>query len=193
MNSSFGSYTPPSSLSPETAAIVQQALQTALPPMLFAALSNDSGGAPVVALLSYSNFGSATTAGVEVGASYLLPAGWRSTGLLHRLSFQHQRHTRESVVAQHPSHQFSAGVAYEHGRVAGGLRYRWVDSFPWLAGIYRGQVPSYGITDLNGSYRLSKYITTGADVANLLDNDHYEAFGGDLLGRRALVHVTYSW
>jgi outer membrane receptor protein involved in Fe transport len=54
-------------------------------------------------------------------------------------------------------------------------------------------VPSYGIADLNGSYRLSKYITTGADVANLLDNDHYEAFGGDLLGRRALVHVTYSW
>ena len=28
---------------------------------------------------------------------------------------------------------------------------------------------------------------------NLLDNDHYEAFGGNLLGRRALVSLTYSW
>lgn len=36
-------------------------------------------------------------------------------------------------------------------------------------------------------------LPAGADVANLLDNDHYEAFGGDLLGRRALGHLTYSW
>ena len=193
LNSSFGPYTPPSSLSPETAAIVQQALQTALPPMLFAALSNDTGGAPVVALLSYSNFGSATTAGVEVGASYLLPAGWRIQGSYTGFHSNISDIPENPLLPNTPSHQFSAGVACEHGRVAGGLRYRWVDSFPWLAGIYRGQVPSYGIADLNGSYRLSKYITTGADVANLLDNDHYEAFGGDLLGRRALVHVTYSW
>ena len=30
------------------------------------------------------------------------------------------------------------------------------------------------------------------DVANLADNHHYESFGGDILGRRALVHITYS-
>ena len=144
-------------------------------------------------LLSYSNFGSATTAGVEVGASYLLPAGWRIQGSYTGFHSNISDIPENPLLPNTPSHQFSAGVGYEHGRVVGGLRYRWVDSFPWLAGIYGGQVPSYGIADLNGSYRLSKYITIGADVANLLDNDHYEAFGGDLLGRRALVHVTYSW
>jgi hypothetical protein len=46
-----------------------------------------------------------------------------------------------------------------------------------------------GVLDLNGSDRLTSHITAGADVANLLDNDHYEVFGGDLLGRRALGHV----
>jgi len=66
------------------------------------------------------------------------------------------------------------------------------DSFPWQAGIYVGPVASYGVLDVNGTYRLTKDITVGADVANLLNDDHYEAFGGDLLGRRALVHVTYS-
>ena len=31
------------------------------------------------------------------------------------------------------------------------------------------------------------------DVANLLDNEHYEFFGGDLLGRRTMVSLTYGW
>ena len=73
------------------------------------------------------------------------------------------------------------------------MRYRWVDSFRWLSGIYAGPVPSYGVFDLNASFKLTDHITAGADVANLFDNDHYEAFGADLLGRRALGHLTYSW
>jgi outer membrane receptor protein involved in Fe transport len=84
-------------------------------------------------------------------------------------------------------------MAYERDRIGSSVRYRWVDGFPWLAGMYSGPVPSYGVVDLNGSYRLTSHVTVGADVANLLDNSHYEAFGGDLLGRRALGHVTYSW
>jgi hypothetical protein len=31
------------------------------------------------------------------------------------------------------------------------------------------------------------------NVANLFDNRHYEMFGGDLLGRRLLVHPTFVW
>jgi outer membrane receptor protein involved in Fe transport len=54
-------------------------------------------------------------------------------------------------------------------------------------------VPSYGVLDVNASYKLTEHVTAGADVANLLDNVHYEAFGGDLLRRRALGHLTYSW
>jgi hypothetical protein len=30
-------------------------------------------------------------------------------------------------------------------------------------------------------------------MSNLLNNEHWEAFGGDLLGRRALVHVLFMW
>jgi outer membrane receptor protein involved in Fe transport len=68
-----------------------------------------------------------------------------------------------------------------------------VDKFEWQSGIFVGAVPSYTVLDLNASYKLTLHITAGADVANLLSNEHYEAFGADLLGRRALGHVTYSW
>jgi len=193
LNASFGPYSPPSSLSPPAAAIVKATLETALPPALFAALSNDANGRPIIAMLSFSNFGSATTAGVELGATYMLPAGWTIQGSYTGFHSSVSDIPENPLLPNAPAHQFSAGTAHARGRLSAVLRYRWVDSFPWLSGIYAGPVPRYGVADLNGSYSLAEHITAGVDVANLLDNDHYEAFGADLLGRRALVHVMYSW
>jgi len=193
LNSSYGPYTPPSSLSPAAAAIVTATLERVLPRDLFAALSNDASGRPVIALLSFSNFGSATTAGVELGATYLLPAGWRIQGSFTGFHSNVSDIPENPLSPNAPDYQFSAGTAYARSRFNGAMRFRWVDSFRWLAGIYVGTVPRYAVLDLNGSYRLTTHITAGADVANLLDDDHYEAFGGDLLGRRALGDLTYSW
>ena len=42
----------------------------------------------------------------------------------------------------------------------------------------------------------SRSTTTGEsalNVANVLDEEHWESFGGDILGRRALGSVTFSW
>jgi outer membrane receptor protein involved in Fe transport len=193
LNSSFVAYRPPSSLSPAAATIVTSTLEGVLPPDVFAALSNDASGKPIVALLSFVNFGSATTAGVELGATYVLPAGWRVQGSFTGFHSSVSDLPDSPLLPNTPGHQFSIGMAYAHNRIGSSVRYRWVDGFPWLAGTYSGPVPSYGVVDLNGSYRLTRHVTVGADVANLLDNSHYEAFGGDLPGRRALGHVTYSW
>jgi outer membrane receptor protein involved in Fe transport len=193
LNPSFGPYRPPSSLSPAAAGIVSQTLESVLPSALSAALSNDASGAPIIALLSFVNFGSATTTGVELGATYVLPAGWRAQGSYTGFHSSVSDVSESPLLPNTPGHQFSIGMSYERDRISGLGRYRWADGFPWLAGTYVGPVPSYGVVDLNGSYRLTSHITVGADVANLLDNSHYEAFGGDLLGRRALGHVTYSW
>ena len=193
LNPSFGPYAPPSSLSPAAAAVVTATLETVLPPNVFAALSNDATGRPVIALLSFGNFGSAKTAGIELGATYLLPKGWTIESSYTGFHSNVSDVPENPLSPNTPVHQFRAGTAYAQARFSGALRYRWVDSFQWLSGIYVGQVPSYGVVDLNGSYRLTKQITAGADVANLFDNDHYEAFGGDILGRRALGHLTYSW
>ena len=193
LNSSFGPYRPPPSLSPAAAATVTQTLKGVLPPDLFAALSNDATGAPIVALLSFVNFGSATTAGVELGATYVLPVGWTVQGSYTGFHSSVSDIPESPLLPNTPGHQFSVGMAYGRDRINGSVRYRWVNGFPWLAGTYAGPVPSYGVLDLNASYKLTKRITAGTDVANLLDNEHYEAFGGDLLGRRALGHLTYSW
>jgi outer membrane receptor protein involved in Fe transport len=49
------------------------------------------------------------------------------------------------------------------------------------------------VLDLGAGYRLSDRWTVGVAVANALDDAHYEVFGGDLLRRRALAHLTVSW
>jgi outer membrane receptor protein involved in Fe transport len=193
LNPSFEPYAPPSTLSSGAAAIVTSTLEAVLPPNLFASLSNDSTGRPVIALLSFSNFGSAKATGIELGANYVLPHGWTIQGSYTGFHSNVSDVPENPLLPNTPVHQFSAGTAYAQGRFGGALRYRWVDSFQWLSGIYVGQVPSYGVLDFNGSYKLTRHVTAGADLANLLDNDHYEAFGGDLLGRRALGHLTYSW
>lgn len=193
LNPSFGAYAPPSSLSSGAAAAVTSTLEAVLPPNLFASLSNDATGRPVIALLSFSNFGSAQSTGIELGAHYALPRGWTIQGSYTGFHSNVSDVPENPLLPNTPVHQFSAGTAYAQGQFAGSLRYRWVDSFQWLSGIYVGQVPSYGVLDFNGSYKLTRHVTAGADLANLLDDDHYQAFGGDLLGRRALGHLTYSW
>ena len=47
--------------------------------------------------------------------------------------------------------------------------------------------------DLGFNFEINDDWGVGVNVANALDDDHYEAFGGDVLARRALGYVAYSW
>lgn len=69
----------------------------------------------------------------------------------------------------------------------------WVDDFRWVVGPFQGDVLSYATADLFFNYSLTDSWQVGLNVANLFDNVHYEAFGGDLLSRRALAYVTFTW
>ena len=92
-----------------------------------------------------------------------------------------------------PEHKLSAGLWYAGERMDASVSARWFDEFRWTTGYYRGDVESYTTVDLAGNYSLNERWKVGINVANLLDDEHWEAFGGSLLGRRALAHVTYSW
>ena len=73
------------------------------------------------------------------------------------------------------------------------LGLRWVDDFRWGVGPFQGNVESYATFDLGANYALTEQVTIGFNVANLFDDKHYEAFGGDILARRALAHLALTW
>jgi len=194
LNPDYGPYQTPSTLSPVSAAIVQGTLRQVLPPQLYASMSNAADGAPIFAVLSLGNFGTARTQGLELSSLTVLPSGWRVEFGYSWFDADVEVSSPETPLEPNtPPHQASAGVVYVAPRFDAGGRLRWVHEFDWVSGVFAGPVPSYTVVDAQTNVKLTGQLTLGVDVANLFDNDHYEMFGGDLLGRRALAHLTVGW
>jgi iron complex outermembrane receptor protein len=144
---------------------------------------------------SYVNAGKAQEAGMEVGASYYLSDQWLLRGNYSLYSFEViEKNLNDVLIPNSPKYRIGGGVTYTHpdGHDAG-LNVKYIPSFDWAAGIFQGKIPSYALIDLSGSYHFSKNIALTLIVSNLLDREHYEIFGGSLLGRRTVVTAAYSW
>ena len=194
LNARFAPYHPPSSLSAAASAAVLAALRSALPPELLASLSNDADGSPVLVLLSATNAGQVDVRGAELAATY----SWRQRWLLDfnydYFDFTIREQAPESPLTPNtPRHRLALGLTYRGERSSAALKVRRVQRFDWASGIFVGPVPAYGVVDLAANSQLRPGWEVGVDVANLLDHEHYEIFGGDLLRRRALLYVSHSW
>jgi outer membrane receptor for ferrienterochelin and colicins len=192
LNPRFGPYQPPSQLSAVSAAAVVSVLQTAVPE-LWPIMSNDVDGSPVFVAISNRNYGRVETQGIELGLHHVIAPGWMVNASYNHFDFNVKEDAPESpLVANAPGHQLGVSLMYSAGGLDGAVRYRWVDDFDWATGIFSGRVESYGLIDVSISRQLASRWSVGLDIANALDNSHYEVFGGDLLQRRALISVTYS-
>ncbi|MCP3964092.1 MAG: TonB-dependent receptor [bacterium] len=193
LNPLYGPYTPPAGLSGDAASGLLQALQLALPPQVFAFLSNDSGGAPILAILSVTNFGEATAEGIEVEVSHFVGSRWQLKLSAASASYTVRDSPPENLLLPNaPELQAAASVIGSHEDWDGALHLRWVDGFDWSSGFFQGPVPSYALADLHLAYQLNDSLRLGIDVSNLTDHRHYQVFGGNLLRRRALLHLTLT-
>ena len=59
--------------------------------------------------------------------------------------------------------------------------------------MFVGPVPSYDVVNATANFHINDTFGIGVDVANALDNKHWETFGGDILKRRALGYVSVNW
>ncbi|MDX1630823.1 MAG: TonB-dependent receptor [Thermoanaerobaculia bacterium] len=168
-------------------------LQGALGP-LFAFLSNNQVGDPIFALASYTNTGKADTQGVDFGLNYYINRNLTLNASYSWFDFEVTDVTVDDVVeANAPENQFSLGLSYVGSSFDVSLDYRWVEEFQWAAGVFNGTVPEYDVVGLTANYRFGDNWSVGVNVSNLLDEEHYQAFGGDILERRALGHVAFHW
>ena len=92
-----------------------------------------------------------------------------------------------------PEYKLSAGLSYRGANWDAGVSGRWVDDFRWVVGPFQGDVESYVTVDVVANWDITPSWSLGLNVANALDDEHWESFGGDLLGRRALGTVTFHW
>ena len=191
--SPFAPYQPPASLPPPLAGMLLGALQANLPPQLFPLLSSGIFGEPVFTALSLVNFGRVDSTGVELSLSRRLGERWSVDLGYAWFDFTvRDRLPDDPALPNSSENRLSASLTYLGESFDVALRMRSVEGFEWSAGLYRGQVPSYELVDLTANRQLGQF-RVGIDVSNLFDEEHYEYFGADLIGRRALVHLGYAW
>jgi outer membrane receptor protein involved in Fe transport len=188
VNPNFGPWQAPAGLPPA----VEAAVRAAAPPIL----SNNLDGSNVLVAGSYTNFGRVNTQGVDVGVNYLLPAGWRGSAAYSWFDFSVEdavQGLEAMLLPNSPEHSFSFSIGYAHRSFDADFSLRRVEGFRWAVGPFQGDVESYTTADLTVNYRLTPELTAGLSVANVFDDDHWESFGGDILRRRLLVSMAYSW
>ena len=195
VNPNFGPYMPPADLPAPAAQGLQAALQAALGPSYFI-LSNNVDGTPILAAVSYTNFGEVDSQGVEVGLNSNFRDNWNFQFTYSWFDFNivdAAEDLDEILLPNAPEHKFALGLGYIANKWDAGFSVRWVDEFRWVVGPFQGQVESYATADLVGNYMINPHVSLGVNLSNVFDNEHWESFGGDLIGSRALASVTFNW
>ena len=191
LNSDFGEWEPPPGNGvPDP---VRDAVRAAVP-----CLSNQYDGSTVCPVLSLTNLGKVETWGADLGLDHFLAKDWKLFLSYSWWGWEPQEEIAGLVRdllydPANPRHKVSAGVGYSHDRFDAGLQARWVDDFMQNNGLYIGPIESYTIADLNANYVLGNDWQIGANISNVFDNEHYQMFGGSLIGRRALAYVLYEF
>lgn len=193
VNPTYAPYAPPSALGPAQSAAVIAALKKALPASVFAGFTNLPNGSPAV-VLSYANAGEVDTEGVELAINYYISNRWVIDANYNWFEFEvKEQALGDQLLPNAPGHKYNLGVSYRGSRFGASAHYRWVDDFPWATGIFVGDVPSYGLVNVTADYRVNDMISIGVNASNVFDHDHWESFGGDIIGSRALGWVSLTW
>lgn len=191
VNPAFAGYSPPAFLPASVRAQILATLSGGLGAN-FVGLTSINGQPTLV--LSYANSGVVDTQGVELAFNYYLNPSWTIDGSYSWFDFEvKKKNERDQLLPNAPENKASLGVAWHRDRFDVALQYRWVDSFLWAAGVFVGDVPSYQVFNLQGSVDLTPRVRLGLNVSNLLDDSHWESFGGDLMSRRALAWLSFGW
>jgi len=186
-------YVPPAALSPESAAMLLGALESALPPEVFAALTTDRSGHPLLAF-SYANYGRVDVTGAEVGAVWAPGEHWVVRARYGYFDDDVKDELPASPVAPNTSrHRYGVDGTYRNEKLSVSVGWRHVQAFRWRSGLTVGPVPTYDVVNAQVFVALAPEWTAVLDVENLLDERHYEQFGADLLERRTLVSLRRTW
>ena len=144
---------------------------------------------------SYTNAGKVNEAGCDISVNYYLSDSWLLDANFTYFSFEVlERHPNDILLPNSPKYRINGSVTYTHPMGHNiGIKIKYVPTFLWAAGIYRGDIPAYTLVNLSGQYVFSNSLSFNLNVSNLLDRQHYQIFGGSLIGRRAMLTGSVSF
>ena len=187
----FPTYVVPGTLGPAAQAGVTAFLAAALGARRVGVSTVD--GAPAL-VLSYTNAGEVDTDGGEIAVNYYLTNNWVLDFNYSKFNFDVKSAALgDRLLPNAPENKYNLGVAWRGSKLDAKVSYRWVEGYDWAAGVFVGTIPEFDVVNVSANYRINNMFGVGVDIANATDNEHWEAFGGDLLSRRALGFVSVNW
>jgi iron complex outermembrane receptor protein len=94
-----------------------------------------------------------------------------------------------------PEHKFNIGFnGRDINNFSFNVNYKWVDGFKYEGSPqFTGYIESYGVVDAQINYKFDKdRLVFKLGSSNLLDNQHYEVYGGPLVGRLYYFSIIIS-
>jgi outer membrane receptor protein involved in Fe transport len=148
-------------------------------------------------VLSYTNAGKVTERGIELGLGYQFTPEIRGDVSFTGFDFsvdESEQAAGDQLLPNTPSKKatFSLSYAGQQG-FDGNVTLRLVDGYEWAAGIFQGYVPASELVNVGAGYRINNYVRIHATATNLLDQQHFQLFGGSVIGRRILGGVTATF
>jgi outer membrane receptor for ferrienterochelin and colicins len=187
----FPTYVVPGTLGPAAQAGVTAFLAGALGGRRVGVSTVD--GAPAL-VLSYTNAGEVDTDGGEISLNYYLTNNWVVDFNYSKFNFEvKSAQLGDRLLPNAPENKYNLGLAWRGAKLDAKVGYRWVEGYDWAAGVFVGTVPEFDVFNVSANYRINNMFGVGVDISNATDNEHWEAFGGDLLSRRALGFVSVNW
>lgn len=147
-------------------------------------------------IVTYRNLGDFDLFGAEMALSYLLTDHWELTGTASWVSDNMFNAGTEDVPLNAPTWKGSLGARYrnEDSGISGAARARFVDGFPVASGVYRGDVDSYAVFDVNFGYEIpgSRGLRAQLDVQNVFDKSYSTFPGTPMLGRFTVLRMLWA-
>ena len=74
------------------------------------------------------------------------------------------------------------------------INYKWVEGFKYEGSPqFTGEVPTYDLVDMQISKKIPKYSATlKVGSSNLLNNQHFEVYGGPYIGRMTYISLLFE-
>jgi iron complex outermembrane receptor protein len=148
-------------------------------------------------VLSYTNAGSATQWGTDIGAGFQI-----TDELMANASFawfDYSVNTDElasgdKLLANTPEFRYTGALSYNsHNGLELGASFRASTGFPWAAGVFNGWIEPGFTLDANAGYRINNNLKVFVTGNNILNEQWFSVYGGSVNGRRIMAGATATF
>ena len=197
VNPMYPRWTAPPEVPAADRATVESAVRNALAPR-GSAVQNGLTRLPdatTAVVLSFANVGTVDEWGVEFGSSISLSRVLTTSASYAWYNSAIRDNGAGNVLSPNtPRNKGVISLTYA-GRqgIDVGVDARIVSGYHWTMGLWDGDIPASQMVNLSAGYRINPHLRVFANATNLFDQQHFEVYGGSVIGRRVLAALTSTF